>query len=258
MNTKEKWALTLLLSAVPFLTACSSFTGFASERYDGVKINGDEAAIRAYKENREIIGAEKEGYQTDALFQFLTQPPLDFATEETYLGLTKYRNVVGKDLLEGRYTVLYEGYSSPDTIIVRDESGEVLYQKMLSYAANTFELDLFNGQTIEGSTDAIASNIITNEPIAAPPASEGISLPNGVWHASTHIPAGEYEVHVPNSFSQYIPHLYVVSGDQEMRLYELLSLAPGEEEFTFSLTVEDGDVLLLEDSLPLIFTPIKE
>lgn len=258
----------LFLSAPLFtLAGCSSTTGLAAEYYDGVKIERDEAAIEAFIANREIIGAEKETYFDEMLFEFLAQPALPFPKRvEHPLGLTGYPNDVGTTLVpEGRYTIVFEGYGPPDSFMVTDESGKILYQQLMNQTAHTFELDLFAGQVIKGTTpDPIASIVLYPErttPFFLPSSSEGeqngVHFSNGVFHVGTHLPAGDYEVFIPSGFLQQIPHLYLVTANEETKLYELLGDPYAATEIKIDLTLKDGDVFLIENSPGLSFIPTK-
>lgn len=258
-----KKRFTVLLTALfPLLTGCASFTGLAAERYDGMRIKRDEEVIDAFQENREILGLEKESYYSEALLEFLSQSALSFPEEEVLVGLNAWEHEVGGDWVpQGRYMVLYEGYFQPDSFIVRDANNQILYQQAMGYSSPSFELNLFDGQMIQGtSTDPIASIVLTNNPPYRPNAGEGegIVMGNGVWHVGEHLPAGDYRISVPSGYTQYIPHLYLVSPDRSTRLFELLGSSNPAEVLYIDVTLEEGHVFLIENSMPLVFEVVGE
>lgn len=272
MRKKQTWWLASLCLFLPVLAGCATFTGFASEYYDGHKISRDEEAITAYK-NHEIIGEEKEVHFTDSIKEFLSQPSLPLYDEETYLWLTTTPLVVGEDFPEGRYHVFNNGRFPNDNFLVHDETNELLFQQVLGGVMPSFELDLFNGQTIEGGREKDSAGVVLlndelYQQISAsshflPPVSEvqsGIPLENGVWHVGEHLQAGAYQAHFPQAFSQKTPFLYILSTDGGSRLFELggslvFSFEEESPEITIDLDLAEGDVLLLENSVPVTFVP---
>lgn len=270
MSKKQKWLLAGLCLFLPVLTGCASFTGFASEHYDGHKISRNEEAIDAYKSN-EIIGEEKDAHFTASIKEFLSQPTLPLHQEETFLWLSTTPRIVGEDFPEGRYHVFNNGKYPNDNVIIRDENNELLFQQVLGGFMAGFELDLFDGQTIEGGReeDSAGVTLLNDElyhQISAsshfvPPMSkeqDGIPLQNGVWHVGEHLPAGSYRAHYVQAFSQKTPLLYILSANGETRLFELnrslvFSFDEESPEITIDLDLLEGDTLLLENSVPVTF-----
>ena len=96
----------VLLSFIPLLAACSSYTGVISQQYDGERIETDTAVLAAYEEKYEIDGDETV-ILGDALPEFFCREPLDFGDDEDYMHpLTEEPLTVGVDLPEGRYTIV--------------------------------------------------------------------------------------------------------------------------------------------------------
>ena len=272
MRKKQRWLFASLCLFLPILTGCASFTGFASEYYDGHKISRNEETIAAYK-NLEILGEQKDAHFTASIKRFLSQPSLPLHEEETYSWLSTTPRVVGDDFPEGRYHVFNNGRYPNDNFIVRDDNNEVIYQQVLGGFMAGFELDLFDGQIIEGGRDEDDAGVVLLDAelyqeiselgYYIPPTSQvqgGIPLHNGVWHVGEHLPAGSYQAHFVSAFSQKTPLVYVLRADGETRLFELRgpvthSFEEQLPEVTIELDLAEGDVLLIENSVPLTFVP---
>lgn len=249
----------LLLLIIPFLGACSTYEGVAGEYYGGKKIEVDQELLASYQTNR-MIPAEELSEES---IRYFLQPSLPTPKKEVLFGLTKYSYEVGRDVPAGRYQVQYEGYDRPDIFIVRNASGEVVYQQMVNMGTSPYELTLHDGQTIEGTTDAIASNILINKPLQETSDTGEKTLSNGIWHVGTDIDPGSYTITLPQSAAMDIPYLTVVTKDQAVSTYELLpnfSQAIVAEEdipepLTISIELEEGSALILEDAFPIVLTP---
>lgn len=170
---KSGTKLSILTLSILILSACSSFTGIRTPRYDGRPIEADPEKIEAYENSNEIIGEAKEFYLPDSLSQEILAPSLDYVEHEPVL-LEEGTYVIGEDLPAGRVTMngeknnprlsfpsLDEGgsFGAPPagdqlrvgTMYVRDEAGDLYFENMFhpTYGVLIVQVDFIEGHTIE-------------------------------------------------------------------------------------------------------------
>lgn len=169
--TKKIIQILSLTSLAILLSACSSFTGIRTPRYDGQPFIEQPDKIAAYAANQEIIGEEKELYVMEPFSEDMLAPSLPYEDHEPVL-LEEGTFTVGVDLPASRVTMLGEKDDpmvlipgsnedpwaplQPDeyevgTMTIRDTDGNFYFENMFHpmYGVMITQVDLIEGHTIE-------------------------------------------------------------------------------------------------------------
>lgn len=159
---------------IPFLillSACSSFTGIRTPRYDGRPMETNPEKIAAFATSKEIIGQEKALYLPETISQDIAKPSLEYEDHEPVL-LEAGTYLIGEDLPAGRVSLNGEKENPrlvfPDTeyipgapkpieeyqvgtMYIRDEAGDLYFEHMFhpNYGVTQAQVDFIPGHTIE-------------------------------------------------------------------------------------------------------------
>ena len=259
-----------LLMAIPLLTGCASFAGFAKESYDGRTIDKNEEAISAYQARQEIIGEEKEA-MAPTIPDFFFQEPLEFEGEELLMRILSDPIVIGKDVPEGRYIIIRNFESG--YLTVADSSGEVVYQQVLDFSSGNIELNLYDGIQISANSETDPLLLLANHPADSfheytivggpeqPPLEEGAyEFTNGIFHVGADIKAGAYSVSLPMpSGGSGVKYFYLLNEDKSYQIIEVVSSYFNEEEgASLVVELEDSQILYIKDFSSIVFSPVTE
>ncbi|MGP6140719.1 hypothetical protein [Jeotgalibaca sp. A127] len=248
--------LLVLLSLLPLLTACSSFTGVINQRYGARVIETNEEAVTAYKKSHEIIGEEKEILGA-VLPEFFFQEPLDFSGEEKPRSLSTEPLIVGKDVPEGRYTVSKNEIMQSGYLTVLDAEGEVVYRHFLDFSKNAVELNLYEGMQLKANDGYQPRLLMTGVPaVGMTPLEEGqYQFVNGVFHVGEQIEPGEYVFSLPAGYhTSGVNYVYVLETDGSFRVFEMTGDMRDWMDTSIRLTLEAGQVLYVATNSSLTLT----
>lgn len=157
-------------AAMLLLSACSSFTGIRTPKYDGQPFEVYPEKIAAYENSQEVIGEEKENYIPEAFSADILKPSLDYIEHEPIL-LEEGTYLVGEDVPAGRVSLIGEkedptlvisGFHDPNaipspedyrvgTMTIRDAEGNFYFENMFHpfYGVKIIQVDFIEGHTIE-------------------------------------------------------------------------------------------------------------
>jgi hypothetical protein len=163
--------LIILSSFLLFLSACSSFGGIRTPRYDGQPIEADPVKIEAFQTSNEIIGEEKEFYLPESISEEIRAESLSYIEHDPIL-LGEGTYVIGEDLPAGRVSLngqkenpqivfpsdeyipgapMEETGNKVGTLYIRDEAGDLYFENMFHslYGVLITQVDFIEGHTIE-------------------------------------------------------------------------------------------------------------
>lgn len=260
----------VLLSFIPLLAACSSYTGVISQQYDGERIETDTAVLAAYEEKYEIVGDEKE-VLGEALPEFFYREPLDFGDDEDYMHpLTEEPLTVGVDLPEGRYTIVKSEEMGTGYFTVMDTDDTKVFEQLLDFTQNTLELNLYDGMKItanEGYSPRLfifGKSVAPFDPSAmfadtSRPEVEGQKhFGNGVYHVGKHIEPGEYNLEVGlNYMATGVNYVYVLQTDGSFNVFELTGDYREWVDSSITLSLEEGQTLFIASKSTTVLTPVE-
>lgn len=239
------WGLMVIL-----LSACSSFTGIRTPKYDGQPFVTQPEKIAAYENGREVIGEEKENYILEPFSEDILKPTLDTIEHEPIL-LEEGTYVVGDDFPAGRVSlygkkedpsIIYSDFEhsnappSPEnyhvgTMTIRDAAGKLYFENMFheDYGVLISQVDFIEGHTIE---------IVGNNPEIVVFYSE--ELPNNPYVFDTR--AEEYEAQFEGL------EIIEVEEMEEESEFEGIDLYQQEQEQPITIR-EDGSVVELSPGI---------
>lgn len=167
---KKVVKFSFLSVALLLLSACSSFTGIRTPKYDGRPFEVQPEKIAAYEESREIIGEEKEYYLPESFSADVLNSSLDVVEHDPLL-LEEGTYLIGEDVPAGRVTLLgvkedpnsvivgFESAEAPPspedynvgTMTIRDAEDRFYFENMFHpyYGVQIAQVDFIEGHTIE-------------------------------------------------------------------------------------------------------------
>lgn len=256
----------LLVGSCLLLSGCASWTGLIPEKYDGNAIEADEAAIAAYNDHKEVIGAGKELFILEPFSEDLLRPSFSL-TEKRFVGIDSDEYTVGEDLPEGRYQFRYVSelmephLMNNATLRVTDETGNLVFEELLTPFETSFlEMDLYEGNKLVLMGEDISVEIgasesrFVEEETALSLSKMDVLLTNGVWEVGEHLEAGTYIIpELPLS-----GYLYVFDDTTEPRVFELGGIAEFSEETGEMVSVESEKELSLEENQKIYLKDLSQ
>lgn len=256
----------LFFFLLPFLTACSDYSGIATQRYDDRPISTNAEATNAYEQSYEIVGEEKELLK-EKLPGFFFRETLDFSGDTQRQPLFPEPLVIGEDLPEGRYTIFKNERMESGYLTVQDRDGNTVYEHFINGMQNTLELNLYDGMQISANDGYQVRLFAVGVPAEAvsdggfessmPPLEKGeIKIGNGIFSIGEHLNPGTYNLEFTASYGvSAINHVYLLNPDGSFRVYEI----PGNSvEAAAQLTFSPGQVLYINSANSLFLSPIEE
>lgn len=268
-GTRSISKLVPLLFLITPLAGCAAHAGFMPGFYDGEQLQTDEAAIKAYRENREIIRNEKGAYYPAAFPEYFTREPLPYAkkvprglaphSENGEVWISGDSLKVGDKMPEGRYVIVPLPHQEGGNLLIR-EGGEVVFEEVLySYAATTVEVDVYEGQSLNlvggewaivfAHPDPALSLYQQNE--------DGYVFSSGIWHVGYHLPAGTYRLKELAAGFFGIPFLYIIAPDGSYRVHELAATAQADSPPDVTVALHEGEALYISQTNSLTLVPAE-
>lgn len=268
-QSREMWKRRFLFSvgmSLFFLSGCGNFNGFASERYDGQKVEKDTQAIEMYTKRQEIVGEAKDYYLTEPFSPDMSRSPLSF-NDGHWHTLESKTYTIGKDFPESRYIISLGGEFGKGNIRLEDREGILKVEEYLhaNMGVVRLEADFYEGDQLiisgaeEGELLAFSTEELPEEfkemlifSDMTPKAGE-IILGTGTWHVGKQIEPGEYQLinQPPNGYvytfspNQLEPSVIELKGDWDVDpdIQEVIPL-----DRPLSLSLVEGQVLYIRET----------